>query len=260
MIESWLDAPVIVIFAALLVLYGATAGIIFFVSHGPRDTGVHRFEGIVSPFFDAVAVLFALMAGFLASDIAERNRQATVAVQLEVAELRNVFTLSVASSTDMSAIRTAWTDYVKAVAHDEWSAMAHRESAPSADRAFDALLREVSAPAIGRDAGNAVHAGILNSTLRVSQARSDRLSLDSDKTSTLKWSVVLILGVMTQIAIGAVHLQKRNAQIAALTIFSIATVVALGLIALQEHPFSGDVRVSAEPYVELLKLRGPGAS
>jgi hypothetical protein len=256
-IQSWLDAPAAVIFLVLLVLYGVTAAGIVVICHGSQNPPVRRFEGIVSPFFDSVAVLFALMAGFLAADIAERNKQAVQAVQVEAAELRNVFTLSVASTTDMSAIRAAWADYVKAVTGDEWQAMTRRERAPAADKAFDALLRELSAPAIGRDAGNAVHVGLLNAAIRVSSARSDRLSLASDTTSGLKWAAVLLLGMMTQISIGAVHLTKRNAQIGALTIFSAAAVIALGLIALQEHPFAGAIHLGAEPLVELLKLQGP---
>jgi hypothetical protein len=68
---------------------------------------------------------------------------------------------------------------------------------------------------------------------------------------------VLMLGIMTQIAIGLVHLQRRNAHLAALTVFSIAAVLTLGLIALQEHPFAGEVRLSPAPLQELLKLQGP---
>jgi len=259
-INAWLDAPAAVIFLVLLLLYGVTAAAIVFICQGPTNSPVRRFEGIVSPFFDAVAVLFALMAGFLAADIAERNKQAVQAVQMEAAELRNVFTLSVASTTDMSAIRAAWTDYVKAVTGEEWHAMTKRERAPAADKAFDALLRELSAPAIGRDAGNAVHVGLLNAAIRVSTARSDRLSLASDTTSGLKWAVVLLLGMMTQVAIGAVHITKRNPQIGALTVFSVAVVISLGLIALQEHPFAGEIGLSAEPLLELLKLQGPGGA
>jgi hypothetical protein len=63
-----------------------------------------------------------------------------------------------------------------------------------------------------------------------------------------------MLGVMTQIAIGIVHLQKRAAQGAALTIFSVAAVMALGMIALQERPFAGDVRVSPGPLAQVARL------
>lgn len=257
MIEIWLDASVAAMFAGLTLLYGATAAIIVAACYGPAHDAVRRLDGIAPPFLGAIAVIFALMAGFLASDIAERNRQATRAVQMETAELRNVFTLSVASNGDMRSIRAAWTDYINAVAGEEWKTMARGDSAPAADRAFDALLRGISDPAIGRDAGNAVHVALLGAAIRVSTARSDRLSIASDSTSAVKWLVVLILGVMTQIGIGAVHLTRRAAQIGALAIFSLTAVISLGLIALQEHPFAGNMRMGAEPYLELLKRPAP---
>jgi hypothetical protein len=213
----------------------------------------------VAPFFGAVGVLFALLTGFLAGDIGDRNRQAARAVQAEVAELRNVFTLSVASASDMKEIRDDWAAYVKAVVRDEWAAMTDGHSAPSAGAAYDAMLREVSEPKVATEAGAAVHSALLTAAVRVGTARSERLALASDNTSELKWMMVLMLGVMTQLAIGLVHLQKRNAHIAALSVFSVAAVLTLGLIALQEHPFAGDVRLSPAPLAELLKLQGPGA-
>ena len=169
-----------------------------------------------------------------------------------------MFTLSVASASDMRAIRAAWADYVKAVINDDWKAMERGEQATSVNAAYDALLREVSDPKIATEAGAAVHEALLNATVRVGTARSDRLALASDRTNELKWMMVLILGVMTQIAIGLVHLQKRDAQIAALVVFSIAAVVTLGLIAMQERPFAGTVRVAPAPLQELLKLPAAG--
>lgn len=258
MIEAWIDLPAFGVFAVLTALFGMTATLLVWVAFGrPFDASIRRFDGVVAPFFGSVAILFALMAGFLASDIADRNRQAARAVQTEAAELRNVFTLSVASKTDMASIRADWAAYIKAVARDEWPAMTNGDSAPSVDKAFDALLRELSEPSIAREAGTAVNVALINAAVRVSSARSERLSLASDSTSELKWSIVLILGVMTQVAIGVVHLTKRNAQVAALAVFSVAAVIALGLIALQEHPFAGAVRLGPEPLTELLKLQGP---
>jgi hypothetical protein len=258
MIETWLDLPAPGVFGCLIALYAVAGSIVVWLAFGrPLGPAVKRLDGVVAPFFGAVGILFALMAGFLANDIADRNRQAVHALQTETAELRNVFTLSVASKPDMASIRAAWTAYVKAVTVEEWQAMLRGDSAPAAAAAYDELLREVSDPGIATEAGAAVHAALLNAAVRVGTARSDRLALASDSTSDLKWAVVLILGVMTQIAIGIVHLTKRNAQIGALTVFSIAAVVTLGLIALQEHPFAGEVRLSPAPLQELLKLKGP---
>jgi hypothetical protein len=260
-IEAWLDLPSAAVFGLLALLYLCTGTLISWVSHGallgPR---VKHLEGVVAPFFGSVAVLFALLTGFLAGDIGDRNRQAARTVQAEVAELRNVFTLSVASASDMQAIREDWVAYVKAVVTDDWPAMTEGHSAASANTAYDALLREVSQPKIATESGAAVHSALVTAAIRVGTARSERLALASDNTSELKWAMVLMLGVMTQIAIGLVHLQKRNAHIAALSVFSIAAVLTLGLIAMQEHPFAGDVRLSPAPLQELLKLQGPNGT
>ena len=93
-----------------------------------------------------------------------------------------------------------------------------------------------------------------NSPASVCTARTDRLSLSSDQTNDLKWISVLVLGLMTQVALGLVHLEKPRALLAALTVFSTAAVVALGLIALQEHPFQGSFRISSAPLARLLLL------
>lgn len=253
-IEAWLDLPAIGVFAVLTVVYAGFVAAIVCLAFG-RLTGarIQRFEGVVAPFLGAVAILFALLTGFLAGDIGDRNRQAVRAVQAEVSELRNVFTLSVASATDMAAIRADWSAYIRAAIADDWPAMEQGQGAASVDTAYENLLREVSDPKIAAEAGTPVQAALLTAAVRVGTARSDRLALASDRTTDIKWAMVLILGAMTQIAIGVVHLQRRNAQIAALTVFSVAMVIALGLIALQERPFAGNVRIGATALQDLLR-------
>ena len=255
MIETWLDLPTAGLFAVLALFYAATGAVIAWMSFGallgPR---MRKFDGVVAPFFTAVSILFALLTGFLASDIADRNRQAARAVQTEAGELRNIYLLSVASASDMHEIRTALADYARAVVNDEWPAMAENRPAPSASAAYDVLLRGVSDPVITREASASVHGALLNATVRAGTARSDRLALAADRTNDVKWVMVLILGVMTQVAIGVVHLQKSKAQGAALAVFSLAAVIALGMIALQERPFAGDLRIAPGPLADILKL------
>jgi uncharacterized protein DUF4239 len=255
MIEAWLDFPSVALFATLAALYAATGTTIVTVSFSSITAKpVRRFEGVAAPFFGAIAILFSLLTGFLASDIADRNRHAARAVQSEASELRNIHTLSIASVSDMRTIRSALVDYAKAAVKDEWPAMAEDRQAASAPAAYDVLLRELSDPKIAQESGAAVHTALLNATVRVGTARSERLALASDRTNDIKWLLVLMLGMMTQVAIGVVHLQKRAAQAAALTIFSLAAVIALGMIALQERPFAGDVRIGPGPLIEVSNL------
>ena len=255
MIRAWLDLPAFGIFATLCVLYfGIALALATLAFRSPLSARIKTLNGVVAPFFSAVAILFGLLSGFLASDVGDRNRQALRAVQTEAGELNNIYTLSVASVTDMHEIRIALKDYARSAARDEWPAMLDGGHSQATATVYDDLLRRVSDPSITRDASAAVHSALLTAAVRVGNARTDRLSLSSDTTNDLKWISVLILGVMTQIALMLVHLEKPRAMLAALTVFSTAAVVALGLIALQEHPFQGTFRVSPAPLQRLLEL------
>ncbi|WP_024576363.1 MULTISPECIES: DUF4239 domain-containing protein [unclassified Afipia] len=255
MIRAWLDLAPGGIFAVLIVLYfGMPLLLAVFTFCRPFKPYFQSLSGVVAPFFSGIAMLFALLTGFLANDVAVRGRQAYNAVHAEAGELRNVHTLSVASASDMRAIRAALKAYVNSVVNEEWPAMDEMKTSPATGAAYDSLLREVSVPSIAKDSGQAVHAALLNATVRAGTARNDRLSLASDHTNDLKWLAVIALGLLTQVGIALAHLDKPRAFLASLAVFASAAVVALGLIALQEYPFDGTFQVSSDPIKALQSL------
>lgn len=257
MIRAWLDLSPFGIFLSLGALYFGTVlllGALAFRS--PLARPAQSLNGIVAPFFNASAILFALLAGFLANDIGDRSRQANRAMQTEAGELRNVYTLSVASLSDMAAIRNAWKAYVNSVIADEWPAMAQGRESPRTSAAYDEMLNKISDPGNARASGAAVHAALLNAAVRAGNARNERLALASDHTNDLKWIVVIVLGLITQVSIGLVHLERPRAFITALAVFATAAVITLGFVALQEYPFYGAFRLSPGPLEALRTLGG----
>jgi len=255
MIRTWLDMSPTGVFAVLVVLYfGMTLLLAAITFLRPFARPVQSLTGVVAPFFSGVAILFGLLTGFLANDVAERGRQAYRVVQTEAGELHNIHTLSVASASDMRTIRAALKTYLTSVVVEEWPAMDEMRLSPNTEAAYDALLREVSAPSIAKESGQAVHSALLTATLRVGTTRNDRLALSSDHTNDLKWLAVIVLGLLTQIAIALVHLEKPRAFLASLAVFASAAVVALGMIALQEYPFDGTFQVSPAPIKALQSL------
>ena len=255
MIRAWLDLSPAGIFAVLIVLYfGMPLLLAVLAFCPPFRRPIQSLGGVVAPFFNGVAILFALLTGFLANDVAVRGRQAYSAVHAEAGELRNVHTLSVASASDMRTIRAALKTYVNSVINEEWPAMDEMKTSPSTAVAYDNLLREVSVPSIAKDSGQAVHSALLNATVRAGTARHDRLALSADHPNDLKWLVVIVLGLLTQVGIGLVHLDKPRAFLACLAVFASAAVVTLGLVALQEYPFDGTFQVSSAPIKALQTL------
>jgi hypothetical protein len=255
MIRAWLELPPAGIFLTLAILYFGVIlalRVLFFCP--PFKRPIQTLNGIVAPFFGSIAVLFALLTGFLANDISDRTRQSMRAVQTEAGELRNIYTLSVASTPDMSTIREKWKAYADSVVNEEWPAMAHGHLSPSTHAAYDELLKEVSNPAIGKSAGQAVSTALLSAAIRLGTARSERLAAANDHTNDLKWLVVIVLGLITQIAIALVHLERPRAMTAALVVFASAAVITLSLVAFQEYPFYGVFRLSPAPIVETIRV------
>ena len=149
MIRAWLDLPAFGIFATLCILYyGMAFVLVGLACHSRLGAPIRSVGGLVAPFFGSVALLFGLLTGFLASDVGDRNRQAVRAVQTEAGELRNIYTLSVASASDMAEIRVALKAYVNSEVHDEWPAIMNGETSPRTDAAYDNLLREISDPTV----------------------------------------------------------------------------------------------------------------
>jgi hypothetical protein len=254
LIDSWLDLPVAGLFACLLAYQGGVALLLWVAVYAsPLRNGIATLGGVVAPFFTSVAVLFALLTGFLANDVGARNRAAAQAVGTEAGALHAAYTLGLASRSDTSAITDAVRVYLRTVTGDEWRKMDEEKKSAAAEAAFQTLLQAVSDPKISQEASSPVHAALLQNIASAHRARLDRLDLSNDRSPALKWLVVLLLSAMTQIAIAVVHLDKRRAFVASLAIFSVASVMTLGLIALQEYPFSGPLRISPAPFEDLLK-------
>lgn len=255
MINCWLDLPAIALFAILVLFYTATAALMAWLAfRSPVGPWIRSFTGVVAPFIATVGVLFSLLTGFLASEIADRNRQAWRAVTAEASSIVMLNTLTVAAAADMGAIRAQLRAYVETVLNDEWATMVDGHRSVPTGTALRELLRLAAAPAIARDAGQTLHTSLLGAVVRIRDARADRLALATDRTNNIKWLTVLMLGVVAQLAIVLVHLDKPRAQAAALAVFTLGAIIALGLIALQDHPFNGHIRVSPAPLERALAL------
>ncbi|WP_020174249.1 DUF4239 domain-containing protein [Methyloferula stellata] len=240
MLSFWLNQPIWLMFLILAAAFLITGGLIFAWSFAPwTRSAALSFSGVVAPYFTALSVLLALMTGFVASDTWERQRQADRIVQSESDNVLAVYDLSIAAVSDMSAIRKALKVYVDAVITDEWPHMAKVQLSTKTDEALGLLLQEVAKPEIATVAGNPVQAALLNLVLRIRSDRGARIAINEHSVDDTKWLGLLILGLLTQLAIGVVHLDRPRAQLVALLLFSAGLVSTLGLIAIHEWPFDG---------------------
>ena len=257
MIDAWLSLPAIGLFAVLIAVYAFTGILWSWLSFwSPLSPRVRTLTGVVAPYFGSVGILFSLLAAFLANDIADQRRLAWRAAHNESSAIITAFTLSRAAP-GMAGFRSALQAYTEAVLTDEWPKMAQDRRSALVDNKTNELLRLASDPQITREAGAALHNNLLRTVLQIREARSDRLAISFAEVGRLNWATVLLLGILTQLAIALVHLERPRAQAAALVVFSVAAVIALGLIALQEHPFRSSLQISDAPIRRAISIIAP---
>lgn len=244
MLGFWLEQPIWLMFLILAAGFLLVVALIHAASFSPWTRGhATRLEGVAASYFSAPAVLLALLTGFVANDTWERQRQASRVVQSESDDVLAVQDLAVAAASDTTAIRRALRLYVQAVVTDEWPRMAQGRASGNAADALGALLREVADPRIATEAGAPAQSALLGSVLRIRGDRGERLSINQHRVDDTKWLALLILGVLTQMAIGIVHLDRPRAQLAALAIFTAGLISTLGLVAVHEWPFDGPAAI-----------------
>jgi len=252
-VGRWLELPV---WQQLLALAGfyATAGIAMHLLafHSPVSGWAKSFRGVVAPFFVSPILIFGLSLGFVAGDVWHRNALAVQVVRGEGDALFSLSHLSPETSPGGSRLQGLIRAYAQSVVSEEWPRMQEGKRAAGSETALTSLLDAiVDAPASG-NSGVAVQRARFDLVLKLHTLRESRLTLAGDHTDELKWAALLILGLVSQIAIAAVHLEVPRPQIAALTIFSTAAVIGLGLVAVQERPFSRPLEVSPEPLVDVV--------
>jgi hypothetical protein len=211
------------------------------------------FRGVVAPFVGAIVTIFSILTGFLASDVWDRNQRAAATVRGEGASLVSLHALAAALGARHVAIDRAIRAYAIAVVDMEWPRMENGEPSPEAEAAQDELLQTVAQSDFA--AGNAaLDRLLLDTVLKVREARGDRLALSADFSENFKWTCVLLMALMAQISLAAVHLDEARAQIAAMVIFTASIVLVIGLIATHEGPFQPPLGISPAPIAKLLDI------
>ena len=244
----WLDCPVWLIFTSLGGVFAGAVALLVLLTNLPwtRPGMLRLGTGVVPTYFTAISVLLALLTGFVANDAWERQRQAARVVQNERSNLLAIHDLSLATVSDMREIRAALTAYADALLTDEWPKMTDGLSSPEAGAALGRLMA-VAADPKHDVSGQAAHALLLDAVMSLRTARGERLALSDAQGDQSKWLTLMVLAGLTLISIGLVHLERPVAQVTTLTLFSIAMVTTLGVVALHERPFDGPMAMSSAP-------------
>lgn len=219
-------------------------------ARGPLAPALQRTTGLVGPYFTSVAILFGLFTSQLMTDVWQRENMARQSLRAESNAAQAIAAIARASGID-SMIVPPLKAYVTTASKEDPYAESIPGARRTADEAFQILL--TSALHSGSLDGPA-RTALLAATTELRHARDRWLSLADDETASIKWISILVLGALTQVAIMLVHSGSRRAVWISVSLFTVAFVFCLVVVAVFDAPY--EIALFNEPAATLGRLLG----
>jgi heme/copper-type cytochrome/quinol oxidase subunit 2 len=242
-----LAAVVIVTGSTLLGVLGLRA-----VSRwGPRAQRAND-NDVVGVFLSIVGALYGILLAFVVVTVWTDFADASKMTQAEAARSGDLLREAEAFPDESRReFRGLMLTYVREVV-DEWDSLAEGSHSESAERAFGAVWTAYSRFEPRGERESAWYSQSIAALDELGQDRELRVIASRGTLPTVMW-VLLIVGLVFTVAFTWLFQMERQAThaisvgaIAALTGFVLFLVFAL------QHPFSGDIRIQPDPFVEVL--------
>ena len=243
---SW---PIWVI-VALCFLLGAVPPVIigWLVYRSPIKSFFQKAIGVEGALIGSVAILFGLFAAFLANDIWSRNLIAQNAVVHEADAIRTLarYTEGMAAEQNES-MRKALTDYIQTVIEKDWPKMAEGGRSTELLAKVRTISTLIISGEIGKAAGPTVQGKMIDAFTAMRESRQARVQLAENRKLTIKWYSLLVFGLLTQVSIAIVHVNRPRPVVFAQAIFGVALAACVAILITNEFPFSPLNPISSDP-------------
>jgi len=248
------EFPIWQIGALLLVTAACGAMLIEVVTRRFLSAAFRRqHNDVAAAIFSIIGVTYAVLLAFVATLAWDGYNKAKAACYAEAGAALDVYSISAGFP---GAERTALCDdlvaYVRAVVDIEWPARALGRTVAGGMADLGKLNDTAFTLKPESGADNTVRGILLQSVMRLSDARQERLLASESAIPGVVWVVTVLGGALTiafSSFLGAPSLRLHLAMVAALAVSG--GLVLIMIVALS-NPFRGDFRVSTEPFDRVL--------
>ena len=199
------------------------------------DVSRFKVRGIVGDYFSSVALLFSLLASLLATEIWDKINRADSLLHDEVSALHSAISISKAIDAKDKRVVKASEDYWTAVVTSEQSVPPKDPSTfrDPLDRLYDRAVDDRFFK--GNDTANSA---FFDAVENIRSSRLERMNVMSQKMSVGKLISLMLLGMLTQVAIGLCHAGKPRALNTTVMLFSVAFALAVGILELLDGSYT----------------------
>jgi hypothetical protein len=244
--EWLLNLPIAWMAVVILIASYAVAGLVYFVvtrlAVGER---ARAFKAISPGMLPPLAIVFALLVGFLAAQVWSDADRASTAVNREASALRAAVLLSEQFSGETQVeLQGLIRRHIRTAVSDEWPAMARHGATLALVPGPLAQALRLSLSLEPRTAGQTLAQRELVSAIENAlDARRQRIVLSGSSVNAVKWGALLVQAGLILITIGMVHCDNPVANRIILATFATGAATAVLLIAAHSRPFSGAIAV-----------------
>jgi hypothetical protein len=240
-------------------IYTVTAGLYALVTALAVGERARAFKAISPGMLPPLAIIFALLVGFLAAQVWSDADRASTAVNREASALRAVVLLGAEFPGEPeSRLRELIRRQIQDVVTQEWPAMARRDATLTIAPAPLAEALRLAFSLDSRTDGQAVARREMVVALQTAlEARRQRIILSESSINWVKWAVLLVQAGLTLITIALIHSDNPVANRIIMTIFATGVGVAVLLIASHSRPFTGELSVHPTVLLQVMPEAGP---
>ena len=226
-------------------VYLFTAGLYVLITRLAAGDRARAFKAISPGMLPPVAIIFALLVAFLASQVWSESERATAAVNREASALRAVVLLAREFPGEPEArVHRLVRGYIQHAVSEEWPAMARQDASLAiAPAGLAEALRLILSLAPHGEGQTIAQREMLESLESALDARRQRIILSQASINWVKWSVLLVQAGLTLLTIAMIHSDNRLANRIILAVFATGVGVSVLLIAAHSRPFTGEISV-----------------
>jgi hypothetical protein len=239
----------------LIVVGSALAGVLGLLAvvrwlpraRGRADTDV---KGV---FFGAVAVLYAVLLAFVVVTVWSDFSDAGKATQAEATRASALLRDATAFPVEARRrVRRGVLEYMRLVVDDEWETLASGRPSAAAIRAFDALWLEYARFRPRSEESDTMYQQSIARLNELGENRELRVIASRATLPSELW-ILLIAGFVVCIAFTFLF-QMDSLATQAFSVGAIASLIGFVLFVIfaLQHPFAGDVQISADPFRHVL--------
>jgi len=205
-------------------------------------------------FIGLLGVIYAILLGFVVLVVWEEFEDAKNTVAREANQLGDIFQMSRGFPTPIQQrVRQAIQTYAQLVIDDEWRTMLQGMASPRVHEAMNSLWHAYMdiEPNTARE--NALYSQTLDRLNALSENRRLRLHASHDAVPTLMWGLLWAGGIITVLFTYFFGVQNLRSQVLMTAALTTLIAFVLFLIAAIDHPFAGEIRVTPEPFMQILE-------